>query len=507
MSGERFTGASDHPLLQDWLAYCKAEEFVWATEFRTLAERAESLACNDSFIAALVAAHILGTLGPTGLRSTSLYDIAREEAATPEGVRALRRRITAITDGSWLGRDLDAENVRSRLDLEIALAWSAFVKGEGFAVRVWIDGRSRWRLVDPVRVKNPKEASNSATLRDGFVLSADGRVTGLWVVRGKIGRWGMPEDDAPIFVPWTAADGTPNVIHRVGYRLPGMLRGVSRLAPMIVMSRQLAGVLEAHVAAKRLQAIYGMIVETEDPDAYKDAVANGMSNALGSPAMEVSGPLNVWLKPPGSTVQFTDTKFNGADLKDYLTIVYKVQCAAVQVPVDVVLCQMGEASLSSARAGLDQFDRTCQAEQERHISECTAVIDQVEIAGAQLRGEISIDGDPVHTLAAKYTRPPKYSTDRKKDADTITGLLAAGVSKTTAYAMFGLVYEDERELVQAEREFEAAQGGAPSGSGQPTTPSTDESSAPAPAPEDQAAATSWWNRTLALFRSARRNAA
>jgi capsid protein len=417
-------------------------------------------------VAALVQAHLLGTLGPVGLRSTSLYDDQRDEAATSDEARRLRRSITAVTDRTWAGRTLDAEKIRTRLDLEVALAWSAFVKGEGFAVRVQRGKRSAWRLVDALRIKNPKDDKggqlpNSATLRDGFRIDADGAVDGVWVVRAKLGRFGMPEDEKAMFVPWYAADGTPNIIHRVGYRLPGMMRGVSRLAPMVIMARQLAGVLESHVAAKRLQAVHAMIVEAQDPTEYKKAMASG--SALGSEKWQVNGPLNVWIKPAGSApVVFTDPKFNGLDLEAYLKITYKVQCASVQVPVDVVLCQMGEASLSSARAGLDQFDRTCQAEQERHIAEATAPIDRAAITDAEVAGDLLLPDDVVidDALAAKYARPPKYSTDRLKDANTIEALRKAGVSGTTSFAMFGLVYEDERELTAVESEFDAAQGTA-----------------------------------------------
>lgn len=497
-----FDAASNHDLLTNWQTWAKVDEVVWSEEYGDIAERAQALACNDSFVAALVQAHLLGTIGPIGLRSTSLYDDQRDEAATSEQARRLRRAITSVTDRTWAGRTLDAEKIRTRLDLEVALAWSAFVKGEGFAVRVQRGKRSAWRLIDALRIKNPKDEKgaqlpNSARLRDGFQLDADGAVMGVWVVRSKLSAYGTFEDEKAVLVPWYAKDGTPNVIHRVGYRLPGMMRGVSRLAPMVIMARQLAGVLESHVAAKRLQAIHAMIVEAQNPDEYKRAMASG--SALGSPKWQVNGPLNVWVKPSGGgDVQFTDPKFNGLDLEAYLKITYKVQCASVQVPVDVVLCQMGEASLSSARAGLDQFDRTCQAEQERHIAEATAPIDRAAIADAAVAGDLLLPDDVVidDALAAKYARPPKYSTDRLKDAETIAALRAAGVSGTTAFAMFGLVYEDERELTAIEAEFDKAQG-TPSEPGQPATPAPAPAQTAAPATEDQPAARAWWRRAIA----------
>lgn len=467
-----FAAAGDHPLLKGWMTWIEQQEWTWPAEAATLGARAQWLVCNDPFVAALYQAHLQGTLGPLGPRLTSLYDATPEDPGTDDQTRRIRRQINAISAATWTGHALDRERVRTRRELEEALDWFAFVLGDGFAVRVSDGLASSWRLIHPDRVGNPGGIGNRADLRDGFVL-ADGAVVGLWVnppIFAGNGQY-QAAKSAPVFIPWTAADGTPNVIHVTGLRLPGMLRGVSRLAPIVVMMRQIGGVLESHVAGKRLQAILGLIVEAEDPDAFAAAKAAG--NALDPSTFQVDGPLNVWVKPPNTNVQFTDTKFNGADLAGYLEICYKVGCASLSMPVDVVLCQMGNASLSSARAGLDQFDRTNQTEQERHIASCSSQIDAAAVADAITRGELSLPAVTPAALAAKYSRPPKYSTDSLKDANTVIALVESGVSKTTAFQrVYGLNWEDEQELTNAQNEFQAAQLAAmgvavPGGTGAP----------------------------------------
>lgn len=461
--GTQFTGASMHPLLSDWMTWIRSSEHVWASEFRLLAGRALALASNDPFIAALARAHVLGTLGPIGLRASSLYDDTPGDSSTTDAARLQRREINAITGASWYGMELDAENAQSRLEIEQALCWLAFVVGDGIAVRVWRKGRSRWRIIPAERVANPKGRPNDDRLRDGFTLDEDGAIDGIYVQRGSIGPYGVAVDEKPVWVQWVADDGTPNVIHRKGYTLPGMFRGVSRLAPMIVMSRQLNGMMESHVAAKRLQAIHGLVVEAESPEDYQAAQATG--DALDPYNFKVKGPLGVWVKPPGSAFEFTHVDTKGEDLTAYFMLMYKVQCAAVQYPVDVVLCQMGNSSLSSARAGLDQFDRTCQADQEAHISQCTAVIDRAAISDSIALGELKLMATnwPL-IMAAKYQRPPKYSTDRLKDANTIIALMEAEVSGTTAFETAGLSWEDEQELRRAEAEFRKEHGLPPAAS-------------------------------------------
>lgn len=503
----QFTGSTQHPLLAEWSAYFQGQEYTYASEWRMLAARGMSLACNDPFIAALISAAIQVTLGPTGLRLQSLFDSTPEEAGVSDGDRKLRRILTAICESSWYGRDIDAEGSRNRREIEALLLWMSWAIGEGFAIRSWKNGRSVWRIVMPDRVRNPGLLYNTAAMRDGFRLDESGSIIGLWVAstnRAVTGQY-IPDGD-PIYVPWFAEDGTPNVIHRKGFTLPGMLRGVTRLAPMIVLSRQLGSVLESHVASKRLQAIHGMIVEADSPEEYQAAQATG--DALDPYTFTIKGPLGIWVKRPGQGVDLPKTEFSGQDLTDYCKLMYMVQCASVGMPVDVVLCNLGDASLSSARAGLDQLDRFGQTEQEQHISECTSVMDRVEISDRVARGELAISSsDWSQILAGKYSRPPKFSTDGKKDADMVKALRDAGFSKTTSMARVGGSFEDETELLAAEAEFEKAHGvvstpATPSGAGsQPTPTPTDSGTQTTPAPEGQPAASlPWWRTILSRHR-------
>jgi hypothetical protein len=119
---------------------------------------------------------------------------------------------------------------------------------------------------------------------------------------------------------------------------------------------------------------------------------------------------------------------------------------------------MGNASLSSARAGLDQFDRTCQTEQESQIASVTSILDRVAISDAMVSGKLKLSTeDTASVMVGKYSRPPKYSTDRKKDAETMKALREAEVSWPTIHEMFGFNYEDETELSAAAEDFESTQ--------------------------------------------------
>ncbi len=116
-------------------------------------------------------------------------------------------------------------------------------------------------------------------------------------------------------------------------------------------------------------------------------------------------------------------------------------------------------------------------------------------------GELAVDvspADPSLTVG-KRKRPPKYSTDRQKDANTILAMLNAGFSGTTAFDMFGAEWEDEQEGRRAELEFCQAQGipplvamgapgvrpedpAAPAAAGTDNAPAPDDSSQPSTTP-------------------------
>ena len=451
-----FSGASTaNPLLGTWASWLQEHSWIIPQEAQTIAARAEWLGCNDPFCVALYAARKQLTFGATGLHFVSQYDDAPEEKTTSDECKAIRRRATAICNATWTGKELDAENARSRKELEEAIDWAAFHHGDGFAIRVY-KGRSVWRLIHRDRIANPPNLSNGQFIRDGFQLF-DGAIVGVWVWP-PANPLATSATRAPTYVPWQSEDGTPNVIHKVGMRLPGMLRGVSELAPMIVLQRQIGGVLESHVAAKRLQAIMAMIQEAEDPEAYKKACEDG-SALTPEAVMNIQGPLNVWIVPPGTKTTLTDTKFNGADLKDFLIICYKVECAVLQISVDVVLCQMGEASFSSGKASLDQAERTGQTLQNNHIEAVSRPIDQAILFDAITDGKLTVpDATPRVVMAGEYSRPPKFSMDRKKDAETVQAYIDAGFSETFAFASIGQNWEDHQEQKKEEAAFRKAQG-------------------------------------------------
>lgn len=443
-----FRAASDTRLLGPVAWLMNEPTWDWSRDWMRIAARAQELVANDPFAAAMVACKMDNTHGPEGLRPVSLAQLDNTKPVSLADHQARETLERAYVDRS--GRGSDVSGLLTRREIDRQLDWLATVLGEGFAIRQEIFHRPRvsfatcWRVIRPERVNNPDGRPNDDRLYHGIELDSNGTPIALWVERMNLGAFGSWSERSWTRVPWYAKDGTPNVIHRVGWRLPGMIRGLSMFAPILLMAKQIGGTIEAHVTAKRAQACNPVIYYVDDPAAAAKA-ARASADSIVGPHTRFN-PLQVYYAKIGSQISFTDTKFNGADLEAFLKISFRVLCAVWQLPIEVVLCQMGEASLSSARAGLDQVDRTAQTWQADHIEQASSCFEYATVSELVRYGQITPGPSGINgLLLTRYRRPPKYSTDRLKDANTIEKLIGVGFSRTSAFATVGADFEDETD--------------------------------------------------------------
>lgn len=482
----QFQASGDHRLLLDLGTYIEEPVHVLARERRPLAGRALGVVSNDAFAAALVTARLAATHGATGLRLRSLYHLSDQPVTSAEE-RQTRREIDGWVERCSRERYLDAAGMQRRIDLERAVDWSAIVMGDGFAIRTWKPGRpgsapmaTCWRFVHPERVTNPDDRPSDDRLQDGIELDGDGHAVAIHVEQGNLGAFGIRSERKWVRVPIWAADGSRNVIHKRGLKVPGCARGVTCFASFLLMTRQVAGVLEAHVAGKRAQACHPIIVTTSDAEALKAAKS---TRTLLGPGVAM-GPLSVLVNDADNTVTMPELQYQGADLDAFLRAAWRVQAASWALPIEVVLCQMGEASLSSARAGLDQYERTGQAWQDEHEAEVSRPLDESLVREGVARDLIRVGTDDwTRIMAGRYLRPPRYSTDKLKDALTVAAEVKAGRSETNAFADRGWDFEEEVEQTKRDQEFKAAQGIAPNAAIQ--APAQDRTSASATSQQPQ----------------------
>jgi capsid protein len=445
----QFEAAHNNRLMGQLPPLISEPNYDYTRDAAKLSARAQQLVANNPFAAALIQCELDNTHGPEGLSPVSLAQFDATAPVSPADHSA--RETIERAHRLWRASAFDATGQLSGKAFDRQLHWLANVCGDAFAIRVWKPGRKNnpfataWRIIRPERVSNPDGKANSETLYHGLKLNSAGEIIGIYVdVTPDTGLNTYSHKRKHEYIPWYNDDGTVNVVHRHGLRIPGMLRSVSVFAPMLLLAKQLGGTIEAHVTGKRAQACNPVICYVDDPKEAA-AAAGASSDSIVGPHTKFN-PLQVYYAKFGYNIQFTNTNFNGTDLDAFLRIGFRVLCAVRQLPVEVVLCQMGEASLASARAGMDQVDRTAQGWQCDHIDEAANPVNASFISELNARDLLTSGPTGIASLAQfRYRRPPKYSTDRKKDGETITIWIKAGASPTSAFSAFGWDYEDETD--------------------------------------------------------------
>lgn len=457
-TGSAFNAAGMNRTTADWRIWENDPNYDWMADAWVLRARAWDLYRNDPVMTALHQSKLVGTHGSKGLAFRSLYSDDGADETTP-AESAQRLDIENCVKRYNRGKQVDAGGMMSRLEFEKALDSLATVSGEGFAVRCWIPDRLRsefatcWKLIRPERVCNPPGVSDSELLYQGIELDKNGAPSALWVgPPRRLGYLWSAKDWAR--VPWHADDGTPNVIHRTGLRIPGMYRGITMYAPNLMLAKQIKGCVDAYVIAKRIQACFPIFITCTDPIGAAAADRNGV---VFGPNTAIE-PGKVYYMAEGLTINIPAWTFNGSDMKAYLDTLYRNQFASWGLPIDVVLAQLGETNMAASRSAWQQYYRQCEIWQDEHISQVSAVLDECIIRESVARGDLPAETLTAEGLACRYVRPPRSMPDPLKEAQAVALWTTLKRDRTGLWAESGVDF-DESIMQRAEDDaFMEAQG-------------------------------------------------
>ncbi|MBA3708132.1 MAG: phage portal protein [Planctomycetes bacterium] len=435
-------GAAGNRLMGPWRVWENDPNSDWTNEAASLSVRAWDLVRNDPVMAALLTAKIIGTHGAEGLRLRSQYSADRIEAVSDAEVEIRRH----VEDEVAAATSIDATGLMTRHEFEEALDELATVSGESFAVRLFIPDRpgattaTCWRIIRPERVCNPPGKTDSNALYQGLALDDNGAIAGIWIAPPRRMGSAMPRHDDWAFVPWYAEDGSRNVIHRIGKRMPGSYRGVSLFAANIPLAKQIKGVLDAYVVAKRVQACHPIFISCDDPLAAAAADRNG---AVWGPNTTLE-PGKVYYVGRDASVNFSTWSFQGADMREFLDTLYRNQFAALGMPIDVVLAQLGNTNMAASRSAWLQYYRQCTRWQDDHIEQVSRVLDEAIIREAVARGRLSFPADMPwpRIMCGRYVRPPRSMPDPLKEAMAVKAWVELGRDRTGLFAESGVDFRD-----------------------------------------------------------------
>jgi lambda family phage portal protein len=257
----------------------------------------------------------------------------------------------------------DVCDIEGIANLQVFLARvvrSLIVHGEGFT-RLIVDQGANLRLA----LLAPEQIDASVT-RPSLGLTGDAPRITAGVETDAVGRrlayWVRSQPDTP----WASVElpiriDAADILHIFEPRHPGMVRGISWLAPIATRLVELDSLEDAVLAKARTNALFSGFIRDIDG-------SSGLTGDTGvDPATLSLEPGALRLLPPGADVTFTPTT-DQSGIDGVLKHMLRTTAAGVGAPYELVAGDLSEVNFSSARLGLEAFKRRVGHIQQAHIA-------------------------------------------------------------------------------------------------------------------------------------------
>lgn len=393
----------------------------------TAARRAGWYARNSPWVTAAVDSLVGNVIG-AGIKPQSMHN----DRAVREQLQSLWLRWTDVAEPGGLADfyGLQAMAVRSMIE-----------SGESFArLRVATDGDAvplRIELLDREQVPTDlhRDIGGGARIRAGIEFDSAGRRTACWMSPSRQGDpLGSLRMD-PVRIP--AAD----CIHLFKALVPGQLRGITWLAPVLLRLHELDQFEDAALVKAKVAALFTGFIT--DPDGTVGGLPGSANSGVLTVGME---PGSLIPLPPGADIRFSTPTEHDAYapfVKNHLRAV----AAGLGLPYELVSGDLEGVTYSSIRAGLIEFRRRVEQLQHNIVVHmfCRPVWERF-VRLAVLTGDLparDFGRDP-----EAYTRcawlPPKFDyVDPMKDVQAEIMAIDAGL-KSRSQAISERGYDAEQ---------------------------------------------------------------
>ncbi|WP_366553320.1 phage portal protein [Aquibaculum sediminis] len=399
---------------------------------RRVAARASHQAANNPYAASALRSLVANIVGA---------GIVPQAAHPDEGQRRrLNERFALWTDAADLAERTDfyglqAQAVRCMLE-----------EGEAFILMRPQPGGLRLQLIHPDQVPTDlhQDLAGGGRIRGGIEFDSAGRRRAYHVYEQRPGE-GLGST-ATRRIP--AAD----VIHLFEPVTPGQVRGVSRLAPVLLRLHELDAYEDAEAMRHKVQALFAGFIRDTDGSAAGFADGQGALKSIVEAGLQ---PGTLYSLPPGADVSFSNP---GGDSGAYASFV-KGQLRAIAAGLGTTYEQLtGDlegVNYSSIRAGLVEFRRQVEQLQWSVIIPqlCQPVWDRW-LRLAILAGELQAPDfeDFPERYRAGWVTPGVDWIDPLKDIQAEVQAIGAGLkSRREAVAGRGLNVEALDAEIAADR--------------------------------------------------------
>lgn len=326
--------AQSSSLLADWVGTSASANVVTQKEARKLRQRARELRENSPLVAKYESLCITNILGPEGV--TLAAYVPRPRGKNEDASAEVERGWYA-----WATRAMrSGDSLHAGLKQAVA-SWK--IEGEAL-LRSRVE---RGQLVVEVLDPDLLDQDYSGTLRDGNIVEQGiertpaGDVVAYYLWDGAADQYGRRNRER-----WSAEwiDFLPHTIR------PQQLRGISALAPVMLLIQHLERLQEAVVVLNRVAASKMYTLEAEQwADPIRDPDTN---EPLPPTAEEEIAPANSWVTPYGWRTKMLDPGQPTAQYEALIKLLQGEIAAGVNVSYMSLTGDMTSATYSSGKIGL-----------------------------------------------------------------------------------------------------------------------------------------------------------
>ena len=411
------------------------------------AQRGAWYARNNPWIAAAVDS-LTGNIVGAGIKPQSMHP----DRAVRERLQALWLRWTDVADPGGLADfyGLQAMAVRAMIE-----------SGESFArLRVAADSQSiplRIELLDRDQVPSDlhRDVGGGTRIRAGIEFDSAGRRSACWISPSRPGDPLGSLRMEPVRVP--AAD----CIQLFKTLVPGQLRGITWLAPVLLRLHELDQFEDAALVKAKVAALFTGFIT--DPDGTAGGLPGSVNSGVLTVGME---PGSLIPLPPGADIRFSTPSEHDAYapfVKNHLRAV----AAGIGLPYELVSGDLEGVTYSSIRAGLIEFRRRIEQLQHNVVVHmfCRPVWERF-VRLAVLTGDLparDFGQDPEAYTGCAWL-PPKFDyVDPIKDVQADIMAIDAGLkSRSQAISERGFDAEHVDAEIAADEERASQLGLNPS---------------------------------------------
>lgn len=145
-----------------------------------------------------------------------------------------------------------------------------------------------------------------------------------------------------------------DILHVFEPVVPGQVRGISRLAPVLLRLRDLDELADAALMRAKVEAMFGAFLQDADGQTF-EGTQDGSILASG---LE---PGTIKILPPGASVTFSDPKNGGSNFEAFTSSQLHAIAAGLGLTYEMVSGDMTGVNYSSARVALIEFRRIVEA--------------------------------------------------------------------------------------------------------------------------------------------------